>query len=174
MTRCTLPCLALALLGVAGCSLDFDGLDPRLGGSGGQSSTTSAGGSTSSSGGSGGVPGTSSTGGSGGVGGVGATGGMGGTGGSGGSGGEGGSGNAEDDCIQMYGSAPGFVLCTASADSCSFNASTGVGSSCLVLCESLGGMCIGGFNNGSEPCVEGGMIPCTNDANGSDICVCSQ
>ena len=77
-------------------------------------------------------------------------------------------------CISAYGDVEDFVLCEATADSCTFNAAMGTSMSCRDVCEVYGGQCIAAHGNSTgAPCTVSDDISCDESAHGDDICVCS-
>ena len=76
-------------------------------------------------------------------------------------------------CNELFGDASQYVYCEETANTCKFSAST-AGSNCKAMCESLGGTCVGAWDNGSDPC---GVISWndTCDTNrGTEICECTR
>jgi hypothetical protein len=75
-------------------------------------------------------------------------------------------------CDEIYGAVPGYVACSETGDSCSFNATLNNGT-CGALCSSLGKVCITAHDNGIEPCVAGPEETC-DTMRGTEICTCSR
>ena len=74
-------------------------------------------------------------------------------------------------CEQLYGSAPGFGLCAADAESCEFTATTGE-AGCGRLCEDRGATCLEARRVPAGSCGPGEEVGC--EAGGPDqVCRCS-
>jgi hypothetical protein len=84
-----------------------------------------------------------------------------------------GSGDAAPSCTDRYGSAAGFTLCAQRSTTCSFAAQMN-GDSCRVLCESLGGTCLGALDNGMTPCRPRSSSDDCDTVNATEICTCSR
>ena len=80
-------------------------------------------------------------------------------------------------CDQIYGTAPGYVLCKETATTCEFNANTNP--DCHTICTSYAGQtCLGAFDNPLSAGQECNVKPGSNDdcftTNSTEICVCSR
>ena len=77
-------------------------------------------------------------------------------------------------CDAMYGGATDYMLCEETADTCRFNVTTAMTSSCTMVCESFGGTCVGAQLNDTDPCLSTGDSTC-DDATLTDLmCICSR
>lgn len=77
-------------------------------------------------------------------------------------------------CIERYGTALGFELCSATATSCTLAAMTN--GTCNALCTGLSGSCLDALENNNTPgqaCVAQGNGQCSDDRS-TNICVCTQ
>ncbi len=76
-------------------------------------------------------------------------------------------------CMELYGLAPEYQLCSETPDYCAFNAKTD-GGNCQEMCALYGGTCLAAYdNNDSDVCISEGEDTClTNRRN--EICVCSR
>lgn len=76
-------------------------------------------------------------------------------------------------CDELYGAAPGYVLCMETDDACHFNANTS-GGNCTEMCTMLGGVCLDAFDN-SDSCtiLRPDMDTCETDRS-TEICVCAK
>jgi hypothetical protein len=76
-------------------------------------------------------------------------------------------------CDELYGAAPGYLLCLETADECHFNATTG-GGNCNTMCSLFGGTCLDAFDN-SEGCevIRPDMDTCATNRS-TEICVCTK
>jgi hypothetical protein len=79
----------------------------------------------------------------------------------------------EQDCNDIYGTAPGYELCEENEDECRFDANLD-GGSCHDMCIMFGGMCIGALGNGQAGgCGVTGMDDCADTPN-TEICICTK
>jgi hypothetical protein len=80
-------------------------------------------------------------------------------------------------CDELYGGAPGYILCMESDSECRFNATTG-GGDCNMMCAQFLGTCIEAFDNPNDPGDECDIVrPNSDDCNtdrGTELCVCSK
>jgi len=155
--------LPFAAFLVAACNFDFDAYDPRVASSQIATGAGGIGGTSTSQATSSAEIATSGSAGDAGAGGL-----------SGGGMGVGGDGSVQA-CTQKYGAVPGFVLCSATASNCTFNADVMVtGGNCSGACQQGGGTCTGAFGNTSpDYCVVTGMKTCDAVGTLNDICVCT-
>ncbi len=79
-------------------------------------------------------------------------------------------------CDELYGAAPDYILCMETERECHFNATTN--GHCHDMCMSLGGLCLGAFNNPNDPGDECMIIEPNTDTcstvRGTEICVCNK
>jgi len=77
-------------------------------------------------------------------------------------------------CFDIYGAAPGYVLCEETLSTCEFNANTG-GGNCDTMCQSYGGACLEAFDNIDPVCERRGYWgdDCSSNR-GNEICVCTR
>ncbi|MEX1365223.1 MAG: hypothetical protein AB1Z98_19000 [Nannocystaceae bacterium] len=80
-------------------------------------------------------------------------------------------------CDELYGNAPGYVLCEETDTECRFNATTG-GGTCNEVCADFGGMCLAAFDNPNDrgrECVviEPNTDTCATERS-TELCVCSR
>ncbi len=80
-------------------------------------------------------------------------------------------------CDDLYGMAPGYVLCIETPTECHFNATT-AGGNCNEMCTLFMGTCLAAFDNPNDPGLECDIIePNTDDCTtnrGTEICVCDK
>jgi hypothetical protein len=85
-------------------------------------------------------------------------------------------GAAPATCDEIFGAAPGYVLCEFDDTSCRFNVTTG-GQSCTTICASYGQTCLDALDNPStmaEACVVQGGSTCGNSSKSTTLCVCTR
>ncbi len=89
-------------------------------------------------------------------------------------GGTGSTGASAPTCDELYGSAPGYLLCDESQDECTFSAQIN-GGSCSDLCTSFGATCIAAYDNGAgDSCVVQSLSDTCFTLRVTEICVCSK
>lgn len=79
-------------------------------------------------------------------------------------------------CMDIFGTASGYVPCTEDDSSCTFSVITG-GNSCTTICSSFGEACVHALDNpggGGNECNVQGDSFCDNTAKGVTICVCTR
>jgi hypothetical protein len=77
-------------------------------------------------------------------------------------------------CAAKYGAASGYVLCTETATTCRFFATT-AGGTCNTLCANLGGTCSDQDNDdGVNPCAIGDPTDTCATPRTNAICVCAR
>jgi hypothetical protein len=81
---------------------------------------------------------------------------------------------AAPTCDELYGAAPGYLLCLESASECQFLVIL-AGDSCNALCSSFGGTCLDAFDNAAGTCriLQPSADTCDTHRN-DEICVCSK
>lgn len=80
-------------------------------------------------------------------------------------------------CDELYGNAPGYVLCEQTDRECRFNATTG-GGTCNQMCTDFGGTCLAAFDNpntAGQECIvlEPNKDTCETPRT-TELCVCSR
>jgi len=78
-------------------------------------------------------------------------------------------------CADIYGEAPGYVLCVETAVDCAFNATT-AGGTCADMCATYGGTCLAAYDNENLPgteCTPIGEDTCAT-ARQTEICICTR
>ena len=83
------------------------------------------------------------------------------------------SGSPPPSCDELYGAAPGYLLCMETPDECHFAAATN-GGNCNAMCSMFQGTCIDAFDNSAGCTV---LVPNLDDCTtnrGTEICVCSR
>jgi hypothetical protein len=76
-------------------------------------------------------------------------------------------------CDEIFGAAPGYLLCTEDASSCAFNVTLG-GADCTSICAMFGTTCLAAFDNPVQTCEVQADSFCANNAKNDTICVCSK
>ncbi len=80
-------------------------------------------------------------------------------------------------CDDTYGQALEYLLCIEDDTTCEFNARTG-GGTCDEMCAQFGGVCLGAYDNVSDPGAECDRIVASGDdcftPRNTEICVCSR
>lgn len=84
------------------------------------------------------------------------------------------SGEAPPTCNELYGAAPGYLLCMETAFACQFLAVTN-GDDCNTMCSLFGGTCLAAFDNSAGTCevIEPNTDTCDTNR-GDEICECSR
>ena len=84
------------------------------------------------------------------------------------------SGGSVDDgeCVERFGTAPGFMLCADLGDSCEFYALLNE-STCDALCAGFGSTCVASYSDANDGCTAEQLQDC-NDEAGDRICVCTK
>jgi hypothetical protein len=80
---------------------------------------------------------------------------------------------ASASCDEIFGAAPGYLLCTEDPSSCAFNVTLG-GADCNSICAMFGTTCLAAFDNPVQTCEVQGNSFCANNAKNDTICVCSK
>jgi hypothetical protein len=76
-------------------------------------------------------------------------------------------------CDQRFGGIAGYLLCSETADTCSFNATT-AGGTCTDVCAGVDSVCVTAHDNAeAAPCTLLAEEPCDTPRN-SEICTCSR
>lgn len=77
-------------------------------------------------------------------------------------------------CDDVFGAAPGYVLCEETPDTCSFNATLAM-TSCDAMCMMFGSTCTEAFTNMASDCASIDVATTCDDATANDhICVCAK
>jgi hypothetical protein len=76
-------------------------------------------------------------------------------------------------CDELFGTAPGYVLCEDNADNCSFNVTLTM-TSCDALCMMFASTCIEGFTNSATGCVTDGALACDDATTTESVCRCAK
>lgn len=76
-------------------------------------------------------------------------------------------------CDDVFGMAPGYVLCEDNPDNCSFNVMLGM-TSCDALCMMYGATCIEGLTNAKAGCVTDGVLACDDATTNESVCRCTK
>jgi hypothetical protein len=81
---------------------------------------------------------------------------------------------ASPSCNELYGAAPGYILCMETGDECHFSAQTN-GGDCNEMCAMFGGVCLAAFDDGPGSCVvvRPNMDTCDTDR-ATEICACTK
>jgi hypothetical protein len=85
--------------------------------------------------------------------------------------------NSDQRCIAQFGTAPGFELCSASANLCWFNATTRRGDTCADICQQFGSSCVAALDNKNAGCTPDpeNRDTCSKKQGGqTSICVCER
>ena len=84
---------------------------------------------------------------------------------------------AAPTCDELFGTAPGYVLCMEDAVSCSFNVGPN-GNTCTTICNSYGQVCLGGLDNpngaGTECMIQATLDCADGSGKANTICICSR
>jgi hypothetical protein len=84
------------------------------------------------------------------------------------------SGGAAGTCDEIFGAAPGYLLCEETPETCSFNATLTM-TSCDSMCMMFGSTCTGVFTNTASDCASIDVATTCDDATANDqICVCAK
>lgn len=79
-------------------------------------------------------------------------------------------------CAQIYGAAPGYILCVETDTECHFNATTN--GTCLDMCMAYGGGCLDAMDNFNDPGLECDVVRPDEDTcmtvRGTELCVCDK
>jgi hypothetical protein len=80
-------------------------------------------------------------------------------------------------CDELFGAAPGYILCMETPDACHFSAITG-GGNCDQLCATFGSVCLGAFDNNNVVGQECTVIRPSMDTCATyrevELCVCAK
>lgn len=76
-------------------------------------------------------------------------------------------------CDDVFGTAPGYILCEDNPDNCSFNVMLGM-TSCDALCMMFGATCIEGLTNAMAGCTTDGVLACDDATTNESVCRCTK
>ncbi len=78
-------------------------------------------------------------------------------------------------CGEIYGMLSGYSLCEETATTCRFYYATGSRSTCGNACASVGGSCIGSYDNGLTTCPgPPSTLSSCSDERRNQVCVCAR
>lgn len=84
------------------------------------------------------------------------------------------SGGMTASCDDVFGAAPGYLLCEETPTTCSFNATLTM-TSCDAMCMMFGATCSAAFTNTASDCASMDVATTCDDATANDhICVCNK
>lgn len=81
--------------------------------------------------------------------------------------------DAAPSCDMLFGSAIGYLLCSETPTTCSFN-TTLAQTTCNDLCASLGSVCVSALDNNGPPCVAVSFGDTCATVRNSEICECER